>query len=237
LFMTKRPDTDSLPIRTQEERALDIEILIVDDDRPIADLLKDALSGAERRVDVCYEGLSAIEKIQEKNYDLIIVDLVMPRVDGLELLRYAKGIKPDVIVIIITGHASLETAISAIREGAYNYIRKPFKLEELQVSVDNAIEKIRLNRENQSLLKRLNEAYKELTELKNQAGPKERIASINFFSSNMPSLHYFCEDNSPSHNFVNRLGALSSLKEKGLLTDREFTAFKGHLLKILDDAK
>ncbi|MBW2138894.1 MAG: response regulator, partial [Deltaproteobacteria bacterium] len=128
MFMTKRPDTDSLPIRTQEERALDIEILIVDDDRPIADLLKDALSGAERRVDVCYEGLSAIEKIQEKNYDLIIVDLVMPRVDGLELLRYAKGIKPDVIVIIITGHASLETAISAIREGAYNYIRKPFKL-------------------------------------------------------------------------------------------------------------
>lgn len=161
----------------------------------------------------------------------------MPRVDGLELLKYAKKVKPDVIVIIMTGHASLETAITAIKEGAYNYIRKPFKLEEMQIAVKNAIERIRLNRENLGLIRRLNDAYHELMDLKRQKRQKDRIASINFFSSNMPSLHYFCENNSARHNFVGKLKALSCLREKALLTDSEFTAFKDHLLRTLHDER
>jgi len=122
---------------------LQTNILIIDDDKTIADILKDLLSETERRnaVDVCYDGLAAVENLQKNVYDLVIVDLVMPRIGGLDVLKYAKKINPDVIVIIITGYASLETAIMAIKEGAYDYIRKPCKLEEIKIAVENAIDK------------------------------------------------------------------------------------------------
>ena len=76
------------------------------------------------------------KRIQNTSYDLIIADLVMPGLSGLDLLKYAKEVNPDVIVIIITGYASVETAMTAIREGAYDYISKPCKLEEVKVVVE-----------------------------------------------------------------------------------------------------
>ena len=175
-----------------EEIGLQIKILIVDDDKIIADILKDLITGKERSVDVCHDGLAAIERIQKNFYDLIIVDLVMPRVGGLDVLKYARKINPDVIVIIITGYASLETAIMAIKEGAYDYIRKPCKLDEIKIVVENAIDKISLNRENRELLKKLQDAYHELMVLKKDKNDEReilteegKIASINFFSSNI----------------------------------------------------
>jgi len=216
-----------------KEIGLQTKILIVDDDKIIADILKDLLSDRERSVDVCYDGLASVECIQKNFYDLIIVDLVMPRVGGLDVLKYAKKINPDVIVIIITGYASIETAIMAIKEGAYDYIRKPCKLEEIKIVVENAVDKIKLNRENRELLKKLQDAYHELMLLKEEKDEGKRIASINFFSSNMPSLHYLYDNDSPPNNYVDKLQALSSLKENGMLTESEFKVFKGHLLKMV----
>ncbi len=216
-----------------EEIGLQIKILIVDDDKVIADILKDLLADRERSVDVCYDGLASVESIQKNFYDLIIVDLVMPRVGGLDVLKYAKKINPDVIVIIITGYASIETAIMAIKEGAYDYIRKPCKLEEIKIVVENAVDKIKLNRENRELLKKLQDAYHELMLLKEEKDEGKKIASINFFSSNMPSLHYLYDNDSPPNNYVDKLQALSSLKENGMLTESEFKVFKGHLLKMV----
>jgi DNA-binding response OmpR family regulator len=216
-----------------EELGLQTKILIIDDDKTIADVVRDHISAPERPVDVCYDGLSAIESIQKNFYDLIIVDLVMPKIGGLDLLKYAKKINPDIIVIIITGYASLETAIMAIREGAYDYITKPFKLEEIRIVIENAIDKIRLNRENRELLKKLQDAYHELMALKKDKDEDEKIESINFFSSNFPSLHYLYNNNSPSNNHIDKLQALSSLKERGLLTESEFKSFKRHLLKMV----
>ena len=223
-----------------EEIGLQIKILIVDDDKIIADILKDLLSERGRSVDVCHDGLAAIERIQKNFYDLIIVDLVMPRVGGLDVLKYARKINPDVIVIIITGYASVETAIMAIKEGAYDYIRKPCKLEEIKIVVENAIDKISLNRENRELLKKLQDAYHELMVLKKEKNDEKevlteegKIARINFFSSNMPTLHYLYNIDSPPNNYVDKLQALSSLKENGLLTESEFKEFKKHLLKMI----
>jgi len=216
-----------------EEIGLQIKILIVDDDKIIADILKDLLADRERSVDVCYDGLASVESIQKNFYDLIIVDLVMPRVGGLDVLKYAKKINPDVIVIIITGYASIETAIMAIKEGAYDYIRKPCKLEEIKIVVENAIDKIKLNRENRELLRKLQDAYHELMVLKEKKDEGKKIASINFFSSNMPSLHYLYDNDSPPNNYLDKLQALSSLKENGMLTESEFKVFKGHLLKMV----
>jgi len=216
-----------------KEIGLQTKILIVDDDKIIADILKDLLADRERSVDVCYDGLASVECIQKNFYDLIIVDLVMPRVGGLDVLKYAKKINPDVIVIIITGYASIETAIMAIKEGAYDYIRKPCKLEEIKIVVENAVDKIKLNRENRELLRKLQDAYHELMVLKEKKDEGKKIASINFFSSNMPSLHYLYDNDSPPNNYLDKLQALSSLKENGMLTESEFKVFKGHLLKMV----
>jgi len=217
-----------------KETGLQINILIVDDDKTIADILKDLLSERGRSVDVCYDGLAAVESLQKNIYDLVIVDLVMPRVGGLDLLKYAKEIKPDVIVIIITGYASLETAIMAIKEGAYDYIRKPCKLEEIKIVVENAIDKIQLNRENKGLLQKLQDAYHELMVLKKEKNEDEKITSVNFFSPSIPSLHYLYNTGSPTSNHIDKLQALSSLKENGLVTESEFKTFKRHLLEMIN---
>lgn len=217
-----------------KKRGLLIKILIVDDDRVVADILRDLIADdPERSVDVCYDGLTAIELIQKHLYDLIIVDLVMPRVGGLDLLKHAKKVNPDTIVIIITGYASLETATMAVRDGAYDYIRKPCNLEEINVVVKNAIEKIKLNRENRELLKKLQEAYHELMALKERKLQDEEIASMRLFSPNLPSLHHLFDLNSPPNKYIDKLQALSSLREGGLLTEEEFKVFKKHLLDMI----
>lgn len=217
----------------KERSETGVRILIVDDERAVASILRDLLSAGGRSIDVCHDGVEAIELIQENAYDLIIVDLVMPRVGGLEVLRFAKKTRPDTIVVIITGHASLETAITAIKEGAYDYIKKPCKLDEIKIVVDNAIEKIMLNRENRNLMIKLQDAYNELIALKKEKCKEERIANINFFPSNMPGLHYLYESGSSLGNCVDQLKELSSLRESGALTEAEFNALKKRYLRSI----
>jgi len=217
-----------------EETNRQIKILIIDDEKAVADILKDFLSDKERSIDVCYSGLAGIESIQKNSYDLLIVDLVMPKVGGLDILRYAKKTYPDVLVIIITGHASLETAVMAIKEGAYDYIRKPCKLEEIRIVVENAIDKINLYRENRELIKKLQGAYNELMVYKQERDDNKKNANINFFSSNTPSLHYLYNNSSFRNNYFEKLQALSSLKDSGNLTEDEFKTFKRNLLKMID---
>nr|MBC8359972.1 sigma-54-dependent Fis family transcriptional regulator [Candidatus Desulfatibia profunda] len=211
-----------------------IKILIVDDDKNIAEILVDIVSAKGRVVDVCHNGVDAVESIRNNLYDLIMVDLVMPKMGGLDVLKYAKTANPDVLVIIITGYASLETAVTAIKEGAYDYITKPCKLEEIRMVVENAIDKIRLNRENRELLEKLQEAYHELMALKESKGEDDKITKINFFSANMPNLHYLYNRSSPPGNYIDKLQALSSLRESGTLTESEFKAFKNYLLKTIN---
>ena len=211
-----------------------INILIVDDEKAVADVLKDFISDKGRSIDVCHDGLEGIDHIQNNLYDLIIVDLMMPKVGGLDVLKYAKKANPDVLVIIITGYASLETAIMAVKEGAYDYIRKPCKLEEIRIAVNNATDKIKLFRENRGLLKEIKDAYHELMLLKKEKKADKKISSINFFSSNMPSLHYLYNNNCSPNNTVDKLQALSSLKESGSLTESEFKTFKLNLLKMIN---
>jgi DNA-binding response OmpR family regulator len=217
-----------------EDTSRQIKILIIDDEKAVADILKDFLSDKERLIDVCYDGLAGIERIQKNFYDLIIVDLVMPKVGGLEILRFSKKTNPHVLVIIITGYASLETAVLAIKEGAYDYIRKPCKLEEIRIVVENAIDKIKLYRENRELIKKLQDAYNELMVYKQERDDDKKNPSINFFSSNTSGLHYLYNNNSFSNNYIKKLQALSYLKDSGNLTEDEFKSFKRNLLKMID---
>jgi YesN/AraC family two-component response regulator len=218
-----------------DDTSRQIRILIIDDEKALADILKDFLSdNKETFINACYDGFAGIECIQKTFYDLIIVDLVMPKVGGLDILRYAKKTNPHVLVIIITGHASLETALMAIKEGAYDYIRKPCRLEEIRIVVENAIDKIKLYRENRKLIQKLQDFYNELMVYKGKRDDDNKKPSINFFSSNTSGLHYLYSNSSFSNNYIEKLQALSYLKESGNLTEDEFKAFKRNLLKMID---
>ena len=215
-----------------EEAVRQIKALVVDDDKAIADILKEYLSNEKRTVDVCYDGLAAKQAIQTVSYDLIVADMVMPGLSGLDVLKCAKASNPEIIVIIITGYASLDTAIMAVKEGAYDYIRKPFKLDEIKITVEKAVDKINVIRENRLLIKKLADAHDELLTLKREKNGHgdENNPAIHFFSSHMPALQYLYDSSTANSSYVDKLRSLSSLKENGLLTESEFKEFKKHLL-------
>jgi CheY-like chemotaxis protein len=207
-----------------------ISILIADDDKVIADIFKDLLTSEHRSVETCHDGRAAVEKLQQGDVDLLMADLVMPEMGGLEVLKHAKKIHPDIIVIIVTGYASLETAVAAIKEGAYDYIIKPCKLDEIRIVINRAIEKIRMHKENRELLKKLQDAYRDLMALDMRKAPSESRGH-DFVSSNLAGLHHLYDN--PDQDCVDKLQVLSNLKATGAITEPEFKAFKRHYLKTI----
>ncbi len=128
-------------------------ILIVDDEKGMRDLLSIMLKNDGYRVDSAESATRARELISRGSYDLVISDISMPDGSGVDVLRTARETQPDCIVILITAYASTESAIEALKLGAYDYIIKPFDVEELRIVLKNALEKRQLEREN-TLLKR-----------------------------------------------------------------------------------
>ena len=116
-------------------------ILVVDDDRGMQDMLDIMLSRAGYQVATADDGAAALEIIRKKKFDLVITDLKMPRVDGIELLRGVKEAAPETAVILLTAFASGETALAAMREGAYDYVEKNFNVDDLLTIVRDALEK------------------------------------------------------------------------------------------------
>jgi len=123
-------------------------IHIIDDESIIHEVLGDLLSSEGYEVEVSFSGEEALEKHTSQNFDLILLDLLMPGLDGMTVLNRLKKIDPNAVIIIITAYASLESAISAMKMGAFDYIQKPFKHEELLLTVKRAIEHRRLRQEN-----------------------------------------------------------------------------------------
>ena len=130
-------------------------ILVVDDEKSMRDLLSITLGKEGYDVLTAAGGEPAIEALHRESVDAVITDLRMPKVDGLQVLRVAKEISPDMAVIVITAVASTETAVEAMKLGAYDYITKPFKLDEVNLIVRNALERKRLRDENLYLRRQL----------------------------------------------------------------------------------
>ncbi len=139
-----------------------IKLLIVDDEKSSRDVLVGLLSNAERVIKTAGDGLEAKEILDGDSFDMILTDLNMPGMDGMELLRYVQRKEHPPLVIMITGYASLESTLTAIEEGAYDYITKPFKLAEMEVLVRNACEKILLIREKEALSHKIEENREEI---------------------------------------------------------------------------
>jgi two-component system response regulator PilR (NtrC family) len=146
------------------------KILITDDDIDLRELLIEAVRNWDYVADVAKDGEEALRKLKMERFDLVVCDLMMPGMDGLTLLKKIKGLDKDILVIIITGYATIETAVKAIEAGAYDYIAKPFRLDELMIVIKNACERLRLTFQNKALLEELREAYREIAELKGEGG-------------------------------------------------------------------
>ena len=125
-----------------------VRVLVVDDDPVTLNLLSEVLSKEGYRVDTALGGEEAIAKGMDQLFDVVITDVKMGDKDGMEVLRSFRKNAPDTTVIMITAFGSIETAIEAIREGAFDYISKPFKLEEIKITVQRALEQRRLLQEN-----------------------------------------------------------------------------------------
>jgi two-component system response regulator AtoC len=136
-----------------------VRLLVVDDDPVTLTLLNEVLSKEGYGVDTALGGEEAIAKGMDQLFDVVITDVKMGDKDGMEVLRSFKKNAPDTTVIMITAFGSIETAIEAIREGAFDYISKPFKLEEIKITVQRALEQRRLLQENKQYRQELLSKY------------------------------------------------------------------------------
>ena len=134
-------------------------ILIVDDDTFHAEGAADALQRVGYVCDVVTVGKDALESLREREYDLVLTDLVIDEVDGFDILRHAQDVNPFVAVIVFTGHASIESAVEALKLGAVDYLEKPLNVESLRVRVQKALERQELKRVNLDLEKRLDSRF------------------------------------------------------------------------------
>jgi len=133
----------------------DTRVLVVDDERSMRELLAIMLRQAGHDVTVADGGEAAIKALKSDTFDLVITDLRMREVDGLAVLRAAKEQSPQTVVLVITAFASTETAVEAMKLGAYDYLAKPFKVDEIKLTIANALERKRLQDENQALKRQL----------------------------------------------------------------------------------
>lgn len=123
---------------------MNCKILLVDDEKTMVKYLSRRLIKRGFDVSVAYSGLSALEEIKKIDFDLVLLDVLMPEMDGIETLKEIKKIKPETEVIMLTGHASVEVGIEGMKSGAFNYIMKPFDPDELVKEINLACEHRRI---------------------------------------------------------------------------------------------
>src|SRR3712207_6841372 len=134
-----------------------IRVLLAEDEGNLAQILATFLTGQGHHVTSCGDGRAALEALRSEAFDVALLDIVMPELDGLEVLRKLRDEADRPEVIIITGNGTIETAISAMKLGAYDYISKPYRMAEIDLLVRRAWEKRRLVRDRKST--RLNSSH------------------------------------------------------------------------------
>jgi CheY-like chemotaxis protein len=221
-----------------------LRIWIAEDEDELREALGKSLSREGREILLFADGKELLQHLKrDPAFDIIIADLLMPQVDGLQVLQKSKECNPEGIVIIMTGYASLDTAIQAIRGGAYDYIRKPFKLDEIEVIVKNAGEKIALVRENRLLLQKLKDTMEEMREIRkppahapdapSPADLDHKLSEMDVLLKQMIPSDYDFKDREHREKTFQEIKKLIEYKKEGLLTEAEFFSMKNQLLKSL----
>jgi len=153
-------------------------ILIIDDEKAIRKTLSEILSYEGYKIDEAGDGEEGLKRFKEKSYDVVLCDIKMPRLDGIEFLDKAREANPDVPVIMISGHGTIETAVEAVKKGAYDYISKPPDLNRLLITIRNAMDKTNLVAETKVLKRKVSK----VEEMIGESGPialiKETIDKV-----------------------------------------------------------
>lgn len=228
-----------------------IRIWIAEDEDELLEILGSSLSSQSRTVRLFRNGRETLEALKKETFDILLTDLMMPEVDGIQLLHEVKRLHPDCIVILMTGYASLDSAIQAIRGGAYDYIRKPFKLDELEILIQNACEKISLIRENRELLRMLKETKEDLARLREtwdeHLNQVISICWMMFGEKRNPEMELILKQGASlpldftsgkqrtEEKALEALQQLADLRKERSITEAEFSTFKRILLRKLTE--
>jgi len=222
-------------------------ILIVDDETSVREVLSSLLAEEGYVVLAAATAEEGLEKMEGADISVALVDIKLPGMDGIELLAEIKRRSPFTEVVMMTSYASLETAIAAIRRDAYDYIQKPFKIEEIQIVTRNAIEKIKLVREKQRILEELRSAYRKLNQIEAEQGSRESsparesddglghtLNTISLFPRHTLPLALFEKLPEESGGVLAVLERLKDLRQQGIINDGELDLLKKRVLDRLD---
>lgn len=144
----------------------DFRILVADDDEIALDVVSSLLSKEGYPVLTAKDGIEAINMLRKDNVALVITDLRMPGADGIEVLRNAIRIDPDIAVVILTAYGTLDSALEAMEEGAFDYLTKPFKVQEILIIAARAFKRAMLLRERRELIRLLRDTYRDIEIIK-----------------------------------------------------------------------
>ena len=131
------------------------KILIIDDEKAIRNTLKDILLYEKYEVDEAADGAEGLKKAEAGNFDLVLCDIKMPKMDGLEVLVKLQELKPDLPVVMISGHGTIDTAVEAIKKGAFDFVSKPPDLNRLLITVRNGLDRSSLVTETKILKRKI----------------------------------------------------------------------------------
>ena len=179
------------------------KILIIDDDPDIRDACQSILEPEGYGISVANDGLSGLQMIREHGFDLVLLDLKMPGIDGMEVLKRVKEDDPDAVVVVITAYGTVESAVQAIKLGAFDFLSKPFSPDEIRIAVKRGLAVRRLTLQNR-LLKE---------ELKNTLGPVSEVDSILGDSEAMVKVRELIKKVGPTDSTVLILGETGTGKE------------------------
>jgi len=155
-----------------------MKILVIDDERSIRNTLKEILEYENYKVDTVESGKQALELIDKNDFDLVFCDIKMPEMDGIEVLKEIEKLKPEIPVIMISGHGNIETAVESIKFGAYDFIQKPLDLNRILVTIKNATDKTALVAETKVLKKKVSKKYEMIGESEQISKVKEMIEKV-----------------------------------------------------------
>src|ERR1044071_698400 len=154
------------------------DILIIDDEKAIRKTLSEILSFEGYKIEEAGDGEEGLKKFKEKNYDVVLCDIKMPKIDGIEFLQKAGEVNPDIPIIMISGHGNIETAVEAVKKGAFDFISKPPDLNRLLITIRNALDRNNLVSEAKTLKRRISKVQEMIGESSPIKKIKETIEKV-----------------------------------------------------------
>ncbi|MGI8582197.1 MAG: sigma-54-dependent transcriptional regulator [Chitinophagaceae bacterium] len=202
-------------------------ILIIDDEKSIRKTLTEILSYEGYTVDEAGDGEEGLKKFKEKTYDLVLCDIKMPKLDGIEFLEKAKQINVDVPIIVISGHGNIETAVEAVKKGAYDYISKPPDLNRMLITLRNAMDKTTLVAETKVLKRKVSKTQ----EIIGESAPIKKIKDTIDKIAPTDARVLITGDNGVGKELVARWIHEKSNRSSGPLVEVNCAAIPGELIE------